>query len=777
MTVAFSVGRNARHADKLEQVRGTFDDLVQRVQPNGCAKKDGPYICGPLRDGRRNTESAEPIAFIALDLDKIPDEVALARIVEAAEHWQGVGYTTFSHRPEAGIHKARLIFATDRAVTRAEYPRLCRAVADGLAQVAGAPVEIDESCSKPEQPLYTARQGAIVWQFNGEPIRVDQALLRVPEAPERPSPLEGLKSSDPVLLALRDRGRILRDMGGGKFAIRCPFEAEHSRVHTADDSSTVYMLPFTGGFQHGHFVCQHAHCAGRSTDDFRAALGFPTVQPPRTTAGDGRAGETPAEWPDPILPGHVRPPEIPANLLPSWIASMVQSVAASTQTPTAIGVLCALGVLATAMHRRFEVAPWDDSYTEPLSLWGLSASPSGTRKSGVMVPMIGPLVRWEKHMRDRMRGEIARVASARDVAKKRIERLLQDAARAKDDIERENVRAEIQREHEGMPDEVRAPRLFTGDTTPERLQQLLVEHGERMGLHSDEPGIFQVMAGMYSGGNANLDAFLQAYSGTAIRVDRAGRLAHVDRPALTMNLMVQPDLLAEVAGSKRFRGSGLLARFVYVVPESNVGRRDVRQRVAIPDAVADEYERRLFTLLEDRVAPVTAPRVLAFSTQARDAWLDLSEDVEREQGHGGRFESISDWTSKLPGATARIAGLLELAEHGVDVQEIGLQAIERAVALARLLIPHAQVAFGLLGTDSTDVDAQHVLRWIQANDLHEFTRREAQKAQEGRFRNVDRLTKAMQRLVAMDVVREQKRHNRRAPPTVVYTVNPKCLST
>ncbi|MCC7414279.1 MAG: hypothetical protein IT495_21880 [Gammaproteobacteria bacterium] len=274
--IAFSVGLHARHAEGLEQVRGTFDDLVERVTPNGHDQKDGPYICGPLRDGRRNTESAEPLAFVALDLDRIADDMALAAIVEAADRWRGVGYTTFSHKPEAGVNKARLIFALDREVTRAEYPRLCKAVAAGLSYLAHVPVEIDVSCLKPEQPLYTARRGATVWQFDGAPVRVDQALLGVPDKPQRASPLEGLKSSDPVLVALRDQGRVLRDMGAGKFAIRCPFEAEHSREHTADDSSTVYLLPHTGGYVRGHFVCQHEHCTERTDDQFLEAIGFQT---------------------------------------------------------------------------------------------------------------------------------------------------------------------------------------------------------------------------------------------------------------------------------------------------------------------------------------------------------------------------------------------------------------------------------------------------------------------------------------------------------------------
>ena len=64
----------------------------------------------------------------------------------------------------------------------------------------------------------------------------------------------------------------------------------------------------------------------------------------------------------------------------------------------------------------------------------------------------------------------------------------------------------------------------------------------------------------------------------------------------------------------------------------------------------------------------------------------------------------------------------------------------------------------------------------RASGLTEFTRREAQKAQEGRFRSVDRLEKAMERLEAGEVVRSTKRRRPGAPPSVVYRVNPR-LST
>jgi len=240
---------------------------------------------------------------------------------------------------------------------------------------------------------------------------------------------------------------------------------------------------------------------------------------------------------------------------------------------------------------------------------------------------------------------------------------------------------------------------------------------------------------------------------------------------------VQNDVLSDLAGSRRFRDSGLLARVLFAIPQSNVGRRDVRLHAPVPAEVRRAYETNLQALLDGLSVKATRPRVLTLTDSARECWYELAEDIEHEMGEGRRYESISDWASKLPGAAARIALLLELAEVGTNADAVSLVAMERAVRLARLLIPHAQAAFGLLGADGADTDAAAVVKWIQASERLLFKRSEAQKAMEGRFRNVERLIKAMQRLEVMDVVRETKQHNKGAPPSVVYRVNPKALST
>ena len=482
---------------------------------------------------------------------------------------------------------------------------------------------------------------------------------------------------------------------------------------------------------------------------------------------------TPDIWPDPILPGVRQTPSIDASILPGVFAEHAEAVAASTQTPPALATLFSVSVLASVLQGRFEVAPFGDDYREPLPIWTCTCYPVGGRKTAVFNACVSPLQRWEKLAGDRARPEIARRLAARDVATKRIERLKQDAAREDDISRREAIRREIQREREEMPDELKAPRIFTTNATPERTEGLLAEQDGKLGILSDESDTFLNLTGGLRGGMASLDVVLKGHAGSAIRVDRQVREAHLDRPALSMGLIVQPESFAELAAGRRLRATGVLARYLYAIPKSNIGTRDVRSRVPIPRGIAEDYHQSVMALLDRYEERGRDPRVLAFTPEALEPWLSFAENVEKHQGEGGRFEAICDWTSKLPGHAARLAAIFQLADTGLDSAAVGLPAVERALELCRLLTAHAEAAFAMLGADDTDADALAVLRWVRTGERHEFTRRDAQRAMHGRFSKVERLEHALTILRDNYLISGEKKAATGGRASAFYLVNPK----
>lgn len=489
---------------------------------------------------------------------------------------------------------------------------------------------------------------------------------------------------------------------------------------------------------------------------------------PSATAADA--------WPDPILPGTKQTPDIHPDILPGIFGEHAAAVADSTQTPPALATMFTLSILATVLQGRFEVAPYGDDYREPLALWTCSCYPVGGRKTAVFNACMKPVQRWEKLAGDRSRSEIARRKAFREVATKKIEHLKNAAAKAADSEERARLRDEIQAELENMPDEMKAPRCFTSNATPERTEGLLSEQGGKIGILSDESDTFLNLSGGLRGGMASLDVVLKGHAGSSIRVDRQGRESHLDRPALSMGLIVQPETFAELAAGRRLRNTGILARYLYAVPKSNIGKRDVRKRSSISRDVEDGYHYAILALLEGYEEITTSPVILEFASDAQEPLIAFAEDIERDQGEGGQFEEISDWTGKLPGAAARLAAIFQLADKGLTARCVELDAVRRALYLCKQLIPHALAAFSMLGADDTDTDAMAVLRWIRDGEKNEFTRRDVQQATRRRFTKKDRLIDALAVLRDLYIISGEKKGSTGVAggrPSAFYLVNPK----
>jgi replicative DNA helicase len=268
---------------------------------------------------------------------------------------------------------------------------------------------------------------------------------------------------------------------------------------------------------------------------------------------------------------------------------------------------------------------------------------------------------------------------------------------------------------------------------------LLATYG-RIALLSPEGDVFDQMAGRYNqGAGPNLGVYLKGHAGDLLKVDRRGRPPeYVERPCLTIGLAVQPEVLQGLVGRPGFRGRGLLARFLYSLPKSLVGRRQAGAP-PVPPAVADRYTLELHALAASLATPdgYEGTALLTLDREAAELLLGFERDLEPRLAAGsGDLAHLAGWAAKLAGATCRLAALLHLASHLRDgwAQPISRDTLTAAIGLADYLIDHARAVFDLMGADPRLDDARWLLDWITRTNRTQFSRRDAHRAApRGRF--------------------------------------------
>ncbi|MFJ3101800.1 YfjI family protein [Streptomyces sp. NPDC086835] len=430
-------------------------------------------------------------------------------------------------------------------------------------------------------------------------------------------------------------------------------------------------------------------------------------------------------WDEPVpLTGRRDLPGFPVHALPNWLGNMVAAVAEETQTPADLAGCLALAVIATAAGGRAMVCV-RGRWREPVNLYTAVALDPGNRKSAVFALMTEPLMAVEKTL-----VELSGPARAEAETTARLAKAAADKAAAKAANAEAGMRDQLTAEAVALAqaaEEIKVPckpQLVADDVTPENLATLLTEQEGRISVLSPEGGIFDIIAGRYSGA-PNMEVFLKGHAGDMVRVNRQGRDAqHIERPAVTMGLAVQPEVLESIGQIKGADGRGLLARFLYAQPESLVGRRNLTPEL-IPDDVAATYAQRLGGLAM-AMNGWTDPALLTLTPEADAVMLAYQKVTESRIGKGGALAAVVKWASKRDGAVARIAGLLHLATHpdGGWQRPIEAATLAAATELGDYFTAHAQHVFDAMGADPAQEAAHQVLTHLRDARFSGFTKRE-----------------------------------------------------
>ena len=507
-----------------------------------------------------------------------------------------------------------------------------------------------------------------------------------------------------------------------------------------------------------------------------AVSDFYSPVPKSSAEDDFCALEDISLFPDEPIPLEGRkPPVFPVDALPKDIADYVLAVAESTQTPVDVAAAASLSVLSIGMQGKYVIRPKPD-WTEPVNTFIAIFMPPSERKSAVCSLMGKPMNEHEKEWNRQHAAEFDFSRTERSILERRLKSLEDQASKGKAEM------AEVRKASEELSSfkEKKPLRYYGDDVTTEKLVSMIAENDGKAAIFSPEGGIFDLLKGMYTR-YVNIDVFLKGYSGDPIRVDRIGRESEtIYDPVLTVMLMAQPSVLAGVMENGNFRGRGLTARFLYCVPESNVGSRRYRSE-AIPEKVYARYEQCIRNILSDD--PDEKPQVITLSPEADEMLEAFSEELEPKLKE--EYAEFADWAGKLAGSVARIAALLCRADRHIVrefLQEpesliVPGEIMADAIRIGRYFTEHAKSAFSLLGADEGIRNCKYVMSAIRKAGLSEVSRRDIMRLCRA-LKTKDAVQPVIDQLVEFGYLAEKpgrQQTGRGRTPLEVYLVNP-CLT-
>ena len=499
---------------------------------------------------------------------------------------------------------------------------------------------------------------------------------------------------------------------------------------------------------------------GKATDT--TVAGNKNSQPNNTTAGAALQWESPAPLKIATLP------PFPVDSLPSVLRHYALALSEATQTPIDMAAVRSLSVCSICAQGKFIIRPKAD-WREPLHLYALTIAPPAERKSAVDSACVEPIKEYEKEWNRKNRDAIERSEMDIKLKENEIQKALKKGGvESGNNHELYSARRELNKLIETA---VKPLRLFCDNVTPEALASLMADNKGKMAVVSSEGGIFGIMAGLYSD-KVNIDVFLKSHPGEEIRIDRISRPPeYIPSPCLTLALSAQPQVLDEISSQPELSGRGLLGRFLYSVPASNLGRRRYETE-PIPPRVSEEYRRLVHDLLE--IEQPENPRILTLSEGAYIASKKFFDELEPL--HLEEFYTMQPWSGKLHGSvTMRISGILHICNHRGAAADVPVSAetVNEAIKISDYFTKHAQRVFDKIGIDKDADDAQYVLGKILERRFGQFTLADLKKACR-RFKKNDELSKPLGLLEKHGYVKVSGSHVAgNKTPVRIYAVNPR----
>ena len=209
------------------------------------------------------------------------------------------------------------------------------------------------------------------------------------------------------------------------------------------------------------------------------------------------------------------------------------------------------------------------------------------------------------------------------------------------------------------------------------------------------------------------------------------------------------------------RGTGFLARFLVAWPDSTQGYRPFTEAPANWPYLA-AFNRRIAVIL-DQPAPIDehgalTPPMLSMTPEAKAAWIEFHNEIERGLPSGGKLHEVKDVASKSADNVARLATLFHVfssTNSNNSSSNIQIAEIASAIRIVAWHLNESRRFFGELALPVELADASRLDTWLIEHCRQERTDfvRKNYVRQHGPLRDAARLDAAIRELTELERLR------------------------
>ncbi|MCC0808059.1 DUF3987 domain-containing protein [Methylobacterium sp. W2] len=405
----------------------------------------------------------------------------------------------------------------------------------------------------------------------------------------------------------------------------------------------------------------------------------------------------------------------PVHALPPLMKSAVEALEEHIQAPRS---MCAHSVLSAAMlscQGLADVEVQGLPTPRPLSLFMLVVAVSGERKSACDDLALLAVSKHEAQLRAEW-DEEAREYKATDAAyqaeKKKIER---DG----------KITHEERLSHLRDLAEPVAPLIPVIRAKEANLEGLLnvLQHGRAsIGIFTSEGGQFLGGHGMGDDAKTRTITGLSELwdSGSAQRV-RSREHCFLNGRRVGISLAAQPKVASSLLSDELAKDQGFVGRFLVAMPDSTIGKRQIRGSDPLGDHRLMGFHRRCGQILRsplplrDGARNELQPPTIGLDDEAWHVWQAMAQAIEDGCKPGGPWIPVRSAALKMAENVARIAGILAVFEDPTIIRSRGDISGDVMAAAAAIGMFYLQEALRLTGHAILDpeIRAQNELaEWL-----------------------------------------------------------------